>query len=235
MSNDETSKSPPPAYDASPGGQSMPPFQTARVEGGQSTILFKLNGTTLNATRGYLNAVPIAVFDSSTAYPVNGGMQPIPVEAYRPPPPTPPSDEFKETPGRIELHASPSCLETVSMLPFPFFCLGCFISRTADIVFDDETKSVTFSGNPGYLFCLKKSETISYDSIGNVALVLGSYTINDVKTFELTLLLKDGRRIPMTGPQFATVLEPKALALHRFLFARGNPMYRTPILLELVL
>lgn len=128
-----------------------------------------------------------------------------------------------------------SALQAVFMLPFPFFCLGCWLSETSAVVFDDATRTVTAEGYPGYCFFLKSKNQFNYDAIANVALVRTNIRKNNVATFRMALLLRDGRQITLSGPEYLDDIGSTALAVHRFLFGRGNPYYRPPGIFELLL
>lgn len=121
------------------------------------------------------------------------------------------------------------------MLPFPFLCLGCCMSNTADVVFDDSSKTATISGYPGYCFPMKSTTTVLYNDIANVALVKTNITKNKMRTYRLSLLLRDGKMLEMSGPCYSDELEGKAKTVHRFLFGRGNPGYRPPNVWEMML
>lgn len=190
-------------------------------------------------TTVYVSSSGSSAGQQAPYYPATGAptLQPIPVSAFREEQAqvAPPSDELSVTATRLELHSSPSCDDVVFMLPFPFFCLGCWLSNTADAVFDDTTKTATLQGYPGYCCCLKSVKTIPYSNIANVALVRTNMTKNKVSTYKLTLLMRDGETVAMSGPCYMDELEAKAKTLHHFLFGRGNPGYRSPSMFELLL
>ena len=48
---------------------------------------------------------------------------------------------------------TPSCLDIILMLPFPFFCSGCCVSKTTRLIFDKTTHLIHITTYHGYCCC----------------------------------------------------------------------------------
>ena len=87
----------------------------------------------------------------------------------------------------------PSWINIVFMLPYPFFCFGCFTSSSCNIEFDNNTKTLTIKTWPGYLYCCSKTtQIIEYNSIGNIGYGKSSCNQNHEPLYYPIIVLKDG-------------------------------------------
>ena len=146
--------------------------------------------------------------------------------------------------GELRIIHGPTCIDVMFMLPFPFLvrfsmtsngfyihqclyqCLGCFISESSELVFNDRSQTLASTKYPGYLCCLKKDTLHEYTDIANI----GYYTTNmkENKRFYLqgAVVLKDKRVLDVGEKKFDVSSE--VLALHAFLFQRNKSHYVTP-------
>ena len=143
---------------------------------------------------------------------------------------------------QLVLNSHPTCVDNVFML---LLCVGCFISETLNIVFDDKSKTLTRTQYCGYMFCFAKTEVIHYSEIDSFAIEFSNHTVQTRKNGPKKLLyypvvvLKDqagsgaganaGRRYTMGGYMGEDTANINALKLHQFIFGYNNPKYRAPI------
>ena len=132
--------------------------------------------------------------------------------------------------NKLVLHYGPPSAMITFMLPFPFLCVGCCISQTLHIVFDDTTRTVSISHYPGFCFPFQKKTVLEYSVIANVGYRGTRMRANRVQMYEPVLVTLKGEQFPC-GPcnsQHSTTLQGEVLALHRFVFGRQNQDYQPP-------
>jgi len=152
-------------------------------------------------------------------------------------------DEFPQqggiNSGKYRRFSVPECPMTLFYLPFPFCCAGCWLFKSAELTFDDDSRTLranTWNGHC-HLFgsgCVD-SQLIEYEQIGNVG-----YRRTNLQTgnkyhptfyYEIVLVLKGGQ-IVGSGRTELGVTSSKILVLvwHKFVFGRRDPAaYVTPV------
>jgi hypothetical protein len=135
--------------------------------------------------------------------------------------------------GMLQIKISPSCSSTLFMLP-TFFFVGCCLSSSKRILFNDTQQTVTITSNPG-LCCVPpfvSTKVVAYGDIANVVLVRNPYIrTNGHATFDIKLLLRNEQQVTLTAESdvLCTAMQADALAYHRFLFGRADPAtYQAP-------
>ena len=180
--------------------------------------------------------IPIHCYNGAfRIYPINMSQQPVPMsELYLPE--TRPAEKSRgfeycvDHNGRLQVDVQPDCMMTLFMLPFPFLCLGCCLSTSNHLVFDDNSQ--TFSGTtyPGYC-CFPGFKTkvlVEYANIGNVGYRQTSMQINDQYQFEPVIITKDRREFAIGPLNGRHELKTNVLAWHKFVFGRNNKSYIEP-------
>ena len=100
-----------------------------------------------------------------------------------------------------EFSIRPGLLDAVFMLPFPFFCAGCWscMSMTANFRFDNRAQILSLSVYPGFLCCKSKTYEIPYFEIqGFVISRVPKCKINKQPAYDVNLQT-NSRSIKITG------------------------------------
>jgi hypothetical protein len=131
--------------------------------------------------------------------------------------------------GKLTISTGPSCVDIVFMLP-NFLFLGCCLpgSQCFTLEFDDVSRRVKLSRNPGYLFCLKRTDEFSYEEIGNIGFTSLHMRINSIMMYSEVLVLRDGRTFVLNHVESHHKIQRYCAQLHRFIFGRNNPNYIVP-------
>ena len=135
--------------------------------------------------------------------------------------------------GIMTLTARPDCFEVCFMLPI-FLCVGCCFSKSATLIFNDNSESVTAASWPGYC-CVPpfyKKVTIPYGDIANVGIQFTGMTEgsehNQQPIYDIVLITRQ-KQIFKAGPRGCrNTVEYDLLELHRFVFGRHNKGYVAP-------
>eukprot|EP00760_Papus_ankaliazontas_P039222 PhM_4_TR9517/c1_g3_i1/m.98326 len=137
--------------------------------------------------------------------------------------------------GQCTVTLSPTCLDKCFMLPFPFLGIGCCMSRTTVLTFDDDAECVVMKSNPGYLFCLRKTTEIAYKDVGNIAAQhVSGVQINDQPAYRVVLLDRSANVHRLTGDMMMVEANKYAAALHKYMFGRANPeTYSAPSIMTM--
>lgn len=133
--------------------------------------------------------------------------------------------------GELRVHITPGCLFALLMLPYPFFCMGCCLSVTADLVFEDRSQTLLITTAWGYTGCFPGCKTklsFSYDDVGNVGFISMNMRIRQSAQYRPVLVMKDGRLFTFARTGSEKDIEANVLGMHHFLFGRGKPDYQTP-------
>ena len=131
--------------------------------------------------------------------------------------------------GKLTISARPDCDHICMMCPC-FMCLGCCClpgSECLTVEFDDVSRRVKLSRNPGYLLCLKRTDEFSYEEIGNVAFTYRGLNYK-IRTYSDVLVLRDGRTFVLKNIDSHRKILRRCAQLHRFIFGRNNPNYIVP-------
>lgn len=137
--------------------------------------------------------------------------------------------------GKLYIENRPTCTMIVFMLPYPFFCAGCFYSVSSNMLFNDNTKTLTIRSWPGFCFCLTTKETlIEYSQIGNIGVEASKCDENKRTMYYPVIILRDRRRIYYADAEALDSLELKVLALHKFIFGRFSNNYHVPLISSLM-
>jgi hypothetical protein len=131
--------------------------------------------------------------------------------------------------GKLTLQARPDWAHILFMLP-NFLCFGCCLSGShcLTLEFDDVSRRVKYSRNPGYLLCLKRTDEFSYEEIGNVGCSICGFSLGNKYSYTDVLVLRDGRTFVLTHVASHSEIERHCAQLHRFIFGRNNPNYIVP-------
>ena len=70
--------------------------------------------------------------------------------------------------GILVLKTEPAGFEICFMMPFPFFCMGCWMSSTVWLTFDTNARTLHVKSCPGYCYCCSTERLLSYSDIGNI-------------------------------------------------------------------
>ena len=133
--------------------------------------------------------------------------------------------------GRASISLRPSCMMRLFYLPFPFLCMGCCLSSSADLDFDDRTSTVSIARWPGDCFCCMSATTVvAYAHVANVVARSTNMRINKQSAYKIAIALRDGQVINLGSPDVLGSISGDLLALHRFFFGRGvaAKTYRAP-------
>eukprot|EP01039_Chlorochromonas_danica_P006123 gene6122-6741_t len=139
--------------------------------------------------------------------------------------------DYDPATGQLHLYLGPDCTETIFMLPFPFLCMGCCLSATCDWVFQEREQQVVIRYAWGHLYllpCLRSVHRYSYQDIANVGYYCCHARVNGVLQYRPVVLMKDGQYFPFAAKDNERGLRQHVLAMHFFLFGRGNADYRPP-------
>ena len=131
--------------------------------------------------------------------------------------------------GMLHIEYRPSCADKLFMCPFPFLFLGCCLSQSTDLDFDDYKKTLRIASCPGYFFCCSNSVDILYSDIANVAAVPCPGTrINHQPAYKFCIITRAGAVHELTGASLLSTIKEEILSLHRYMFGRLNKEYRPP-------
>lgn len=128
---------------------------------------------------------------------------------------------------RLQIRERPDCFNTLFML----FCgIGCCLSRSTDLLFDDASQSLSITTCPGYCCCCRSHYDVGYTGIANVTIAhVPGVRINKQPAFRLELHTTEGEEIPITEPKMRHQLQNRYLCLHQYVFGRADPSrYRQP-------
>ena len=132
--------------------------------------------------------------------------------------------------GMLHLEYRPDCWMKCLMCPFPFLFMGCCLSRSTDLDFDDYKKIVRITSRPGYCFCCSNSVDIPYSDIANVAAIHCPHVrINKQTTYKICIITRAGVVHAFTGAQLLSDIKDEVLSIHRYMFGRLNKEYRPPL------
>ncbi len=131
--------------------------------------------------------------------------------------------------GKLTISTSPDCCDIMFMLPC-FYFVGCCLPGVQCITleFDDVSRRVKLSRNPGYLFCLKRTDEFSYEEIGNIGFKSLHMRTNSIPMYSEVLVLRDGRTFVLNHVADYLQIQTYCAQLHRFIFGRNNPNYIVP-------
>ena len=133
--------------------------------------------------------------------------------------------------GKLNISALPDCESTVMMLPLCLF-VGCVMSSTVFLEFDDRNQTLTGSSAYGYTGlicpCLRTTYRYGYQDIGNVGYYATGIISHKRKLFRAVVVMKDRTRIPFTPADYIFETQTHALAMHKYLFGRNNSGYSSP-------
>ncbi len=129
--------------------------------------------------------------------------------------------------GRIFIDVYPDCTANVFMLPFPFFCLGCFISSTVHITMDYQEKSLSVSEASGhcYIFpCCRKEGRYTFNDIERVGYISTGIKENNILLYKPVIVLNENRGMITFGPnERGSDIQRSVLGMHYYIYGRGNP------------
>jgi hypothetical protein len=146
--------------------------------------------------------------------------------------------------GEMSVIFRPTCNSYAMMMPFPFFCVGCCTSISSNITFHDSSQTLTISTCPGLCFIAQKTEVVEYHQVANIGFIRSnrSQGKGGLQLYWPSIILKDERRIYIGDMETLAAeilgrqtLQAKILAMHAYLFGRGNPHYTKPSIGELTL
>jgi len=132
--------------------------------------------------------------------------------------------------GIVHLKLRPSAHMTMLMCPFPFFCLGCCLSASRDIIIDERRQTLEMTSYCGYCCCLKSEpEAYTYQDVANICLIRkpGVY-MNRRATYQIAFVMRDGKRVFLSDPNLPGALFTDLLSYHYFFYGRNNPNYQMP-------
>jgi len=130
--------------------------------------------------------------------------------------------------GRLEVKTRPDCMMKCFMIPFPFLCIGCCMSESSNLVFDDRKQQVSVNSYSGYCWCCGQGRDIRYDEIANVVAKSSNMRINNRPAYSVCFLLRSGDTVRIRGAALMEDIEPTLFSIHRFLFGRGDPQAYQP-------
>jgi len=131
--------------------------------------------------------------------------------------------------GRALLRIRPDPIMRLFMCPFPFMCIGCCLSESSNIDFDDVTETVSVNTYCGYCFCCAGTRVLPYGGIGNITMKASNLSINGQQAYKLCFVLKNGERIEFGGSRLPSDVRPQLFAIHYHLYGRAEPdAYRAP-------
>lgn len=128
----------------------------------------------------------------------------------------------------LRIHCSPTAVETLLMLPVPFFFLGCVMSSTTDVVFRDEAKTVTVRYSRGHFYlipCFRSYYTFNYHDIASVGYVFSSVKRTpkgNVHLYRPVLIMKNVQIFHFGYPGILADIEHLVFGMHFFVFGRNN-------------
>ena len=129
--------------------------------------------------------------------------------------------------GQFVLQARPSAFEIFFMCPI-FFCMGCCLSTSANVVFDENDRTVTISNWRGYMCfppCLS-SIKIPYSEVGNIGIRNTGGTKgpqgHEQPIYEVVLVTKSAEVWIIGGRGLQRKAQGEADVLYNFLFLRGS-------------
>ena len=132
--------------------------------------------------------------------------------------------------GMLHVEYRPDCMMKCFMCPFPFFFMGCCMSRSTDLDFDDYKKILRIASCPGYCFCCANTVDIPYSDIANVAAVhCPNVKINRQSTYKFCIITRAGVVHALTGAALMSEIKDEVLSMHRYMFGRLNKEYSPPL------
>eukprot|EP00656_Telonema_subtile_P045498 TRINITY_DN51747_c0_g1_i1.p1 TRINITY_DN51747_c0_g1~~TRINITY_DN51747_c0_g1_i1.p1 ORF type:complete len:217 (-),score=28.80 TRINITY_DN51747_c0_g1_i1:286-936(-) len=118
----------------------------------------------------------------------------------------------------LEVKQTPECFWCPFFLPFPFFCMGCCLSRTTITTWNDSTQTVSIIKYCGYCCCCAKTVTANYADLTGVGTQMSNMKINGVRAREVTLEFRAGGEVAEVEPitSGTTSWEGQVAAWRRF-------------------
>ncbi len=141
--------------------------------------------------------------------------------------PPPPIDDEQQPRKQLELPFRPGFFWTVFMLPFPFCCIGCCISESTHLLFDDEAEQLRVRSFPGYCWCCDEHFSVPYSHVQNVRLEMDpSCRMNKKPSVRMFIQRRsetiEGEKLYIGSRGMLVQMLPQAAKLHRACFARGD-------------
>ena len=131
--------------------------------------------------------------------------------------------------GMLHIKYRPDCMMVCFMCPF-FLGIGCCLSKSTDLDFDDYKKTVRIASCPGFCFCYMDTVDIPYSDIANVAAIHCPHVrINKQTTYKICIITRAGVVHAFTGAQLLSDIKDEVLSIHRYMFGRLNKEYRPPL------
>ena len=93
---------------------------------------------------------------------------PVPIEMLRPQADVPALSFAAGADGIFVVKTEPAWPYIIFMMPFPFFCMGCWMSSTVRLTFDTYARTLHVKSCPGYCYCCSTERLLSYSDIGNI-------------------------------------------------------------------
>ena len=93
---------------------------------------------------------------------------PVPIEMLRPQADLPALSFTAGADGILVVKTEPAWPYICFMMPFPFFCMGCWMSSTVWLTFDTNARTLHVKSCPGYCYCCSTERLLSYSDIGNI-------------------------------------------------------------------
>eukprot|EP01102_Stenamoeba_stenopodia_P018214 TRINITY_DN6651_c0_g1_i1.p1 TRINITY_DN6651_c0_g1~~TRINITY_DN6651_c0_g1_i1.p1 ORF type:complete len:170 (+),score=18.55 TRINITY_DN6651_c0_g1_i1:60-569(+) len=155
-------------------------------------------------------------------------MEPKPIRVTR----TVKVNKFEADPsGVTTIKRRPGCFMYVMMLPYPFLSLGCCLpgSESTILVFNDNTRTISYERYKGLFTCCSTKATINYTEVANVYIVLvPNMRINKQAAYKVVLFLEDGSNYSLSGAKLYGPTEEEARKWHQFMFGRFSHNYHPP-------
>ncbi len=135
--------------------------------------------------------------------------------------------------GKIFLDIYPSCSDTIFMLPFPFFCMGCCMSSTVHLTMDYQERSLSYSEASGHFYifpCCRRECRYSFDDIQRVGYISTGVKVNKILMYKPVITLSDGRSVAFAPTGSESEIQLSVMAMHYYVYGRGNPnqKYKAP-------
>jgi hypothetical protein len=124
---------------------------------------------------------------------------------YNQPPPPPPYSTQQEMMGDVPpggvsaqpvdyFEITPSCMYKCFMMPFPFLCIGCCLSQSTKMKFDNTQRILTLKTYCGYCCCCSEERIIPYHEVQSLdARPNPHVTINRRTAYNVWLVWQTGQ------------------------------------------
>lgn len=139
--------------------------------------------------------------------------------------------------AQLHLQSRPSCLMICYMMPLPLWFGGCCISRSNDMTFNEEARTIRIISWPGAFCCgcCKKERALRYADVMSLIATPHDLRLNGEQAWLMQLVIAGGERVRISDPIGQRELERRAFALHRFLFGRARPRaYQQPTINDII-